>query len=105
MTTPKLVNKALAALGSEHVIRRNLLGGSYYYFTSETASWEVPSIYAYSLGHYTTGDVVRYYLEALVKHGPSYDAHVFAWECMNVAAKTLDVYGDARLGVPTFRVR
>lgn len=64
MTTPREVNKALAKMGAKHTIHRNLLGGSYYYFSTQTENWEVPSIYAYSLAGYTTEEVVAHYVEA-----------------------------------------
>ncbi len=65
MTTPREVNKALAAIGAKHVIHRNRRG--YYYFSSETESWVVPSIYSYSLADHITEEVLEHYREAKVK--------------------------------------
>lgn len=63
--TPKTVNKALAAAGLPYIITRNLLGGSYYYFSSTSTEtfYEIPSLYQYTLDGITEQDIVDHVRE------------------------------------------
>lgn len=66
MTTPCEVNRALKDAGFNVRVVRNQRGGSYYYFIADGFD-AVPSIYTYSLGRYTTEEVVEHVRQALPK--------------------------------------
>jgi len=72
MTTPREVNAALAKLGLNVKVVRNVRGGSYYYFIEDGFD-QVPSLYAYSLGGYSTEKVVQHVLDHM-PHGGDHGA-------------------------------